>query len=390
MEELKQALEHRREQGLYRKRLVTQSAQGVRPVIDGKQVLSFCSNDYLGLANHPEIREAFSTAVEKYGVGSGSAHLVNGHSQLHHECEQRLAEFTGRQRALLFSTGYMANLAVTSALVRRQDAVFQDRLNHASLIDAARMVDGKFMRYRHNDLEQLKDLLVRYAGTAECRRLVMTDAVFSMDGDKADLPGLVELCRQTKSWLMIDDAHGIGVLGNKGAGLCEEQGMSQQQVPILMATLGKAVGVSGAFIAGDETLIETLIQQSRSYIFTTASPPATAAAVMKSLEVIQRDQWRRDKLQELTAYLREQVSRLGFKLMDSDTPIQPLIIGDNQKTLNLSAQLFERGIHVTAIRPPTVPEGTARLRITLSADHELSDIDQLVNELQDCWGSRQD
>lgn len=390
MEELKQALDERRQQGLYRHRLVTQSAQSVRPIIDGKQVLSFCSNDYLGLANHPDIREAFVSAVGKYGVGSGSAHLVNGHSQLHHDCEQMLAEFTGRQRALLFSTGYMANLAITSALVRRQDAVFQDRLNHASLIDAARMVDGKFMRYRHNDLEQLRDLLVRYAGTAECRRLVMTDAVFSMDGDKADLPGLVELCQQTRSWLMIDDAHGIGVLGDKGAGLCEEQGMSQQQVPILMSTLGKAVGVSGAFIAGDETLIETLIQQSRSYIFTTASPPATAAAVMKSLEIIQRDQWRRDKLQELTAYLRQQVSRLGFKLMDSDTPIQPLIIGDNQKALNLSAQLFERGIHVTAIRPPTVPEGTARLRITLSANHELSDIDQLVNELQGCWGSRQD
>ena len=383
-ETLKAELLKQKQQGLYRQRLISESAPGAHRVINGKSLLSFCSNDYLGLANHPKIKKAFIEAAEHYGVGSGSAHLVNGHTRLHHDCEQRLAEFTGRERALLFSTGYMANLAITSALVGRGDTVFQDKLNHASLIDAAKLSDARFLRYKHNDLEQLQRLLSqRRKESPESRQLVMSDAVFSMDGDKADASEISVLCEQSQSWLMLDDAHGFGVLGEKGAGLCSEQNLSQKDVPILMATLGKAVGVSGAFVAGSEALIETLIQRSRSYIYTTASPPATAAAVIQSIELIEHEDWRREKLAELIDYFRQQVSNLDVELMSSDTAIQPILIGDNHRAVSLSKQLFERGIHVTAIRPPTVPQGTARLRITLSAAHEKQDIDVLIHTLSE-------
>ena len=385
MKALCDALEKRKQQGLYRNRLVTQSAQGVHNTINGKQVLSFCSNDYLGLANHPEIKKAFIQATEKYGVGSGSAHLVNGHSQLHHDCELQLAEFTGRDHALLFSTGYMANLAITSALVGRTDIIFQDELNHASLIDAAKLSDAKFLRYQHNDLSQLERLLEKKR--SDNRRLIMADAVFSMDGDKIEAKKLCQLSQQTESWLMLDDAHGFGVLGENGAGLCEEQQLNQNDVPILMATLGKAVGVSGAFVAGSDELIETMIQSSRSYIYTTASPPANAAAVMQSIKIIQQESWRREKLFELIHYFKKQVVQLGCELMPSDTAIQPIIIGDNHKAMNIASSLFEKGIHVTAIRPPTVPENTARLRITLSAEHEVQDVDMLIKALSISLGN---
>ena len=383
MHELEAELTRRREQGLYRQRRIIQSAQGPQTIINGQPMLSFCSNDYLGLANHPLIKQAFVQATEHYGVGSGSAHLVNGHSQLHHDCEQMLAEFSGRDRALLFSTGYMANLAVTSALVGRNDFIFQDKLNHASLIDAAKLSDARFQRYQHNDLEQLSRLLeASLAHKVQARRLIMADAVFSMDGDAADARALAALARRTQSWLMLDDAHGFGVLGNSGAGLCQQQQLSQQDVPVLMATLGKAVGVSGAFVAGSEALIETLIQSARSYIFTTATPPAIAAAVMQSIQLIRQESWRREKLFELIAYFKQRIAGLECELMPSDTAIQPLVIGDNHRALQISQQLFGEGIHVTAIRPPTVPPGTARLRITLSAAHQKKDIDQLIKALQ--------
>ena len=379
-DDLQHALNQRQELGLYRKRLTTESPQGVHTIINGKSMLSFCSNDYLGLANHPDIKQAFIQAAENYGVGSGSAHLVNGHSALHHECELMLAEFTGRDRALLFSTGYMANLAVTSALMRRKDVIFQDKLNHASLIDAAKLSDAKFVRYRHNDIDQLSRLLTQHPDP-EIRRLIMVDAVFSMDGDMADVAGLVEQAQKSQSWLMLDDAHGIGVLGAQGAGTCEAYNLSQQQVPVLMATLGKAVGVSGAFVAGSEALVETMIQSARSYIFTTASPPAQAAAIMKSIQIIRTEGWRREKINELIAYFRQKASDLELELMPSDTAIQPLVVGDNHRALDISQKLFERGIHVTAIRPPTVPDNTARLRFTLSSSHEKQHIDQLFKQL---------
>lgn len=379
MFELKSELVKKCEAGLYRERRVNASAQGVHCLIDGKQFLSFCSNDYLGLANHADIKKAFVDAVEQYGVGSGAAHLINGHSQLHHECEQRLAEFTGRERALLFSNGYMANLAIASALLGRHDLVFQDRLNHASLIDAAKLSGAKLVRYRHNDIDHLQRQLKQYQTTS--RKLLMTDGVFSMDGDCADLSQLTQLCRANSVCCMVDDAHGFGVLGEKGGGLLQILGLDQQQVSILMATLGKAVGTAGAFVAGSDDLIETLIQQARPYIYTTASPPAISAATLCSLDLIEREGWRRQKLAELIDYLRRGLSGMKFELMASETPIQPIIVGDNQQAVNLSNKLEKQGLLVTAIRPPTVPEGSARLRITLSATHEIEDVARLLTAL---------
>lgn len=380
--QLQAELDKRKQLGLYRQRLIIQSPQGAYTIVNGKKVLSFCSNDYLGLANNIDVKQAFISAMDDYGVGSGSAHLVNGHSQLHHDCEQMLAEFTGRERALLFSTGYMANLAIPSALLGRHDVILQDKLNHASLIDSARLCDARLQRYQHNDLDQLERLLNTTRDRQAGRKLIMSDAVFSMDGDKAEVTRLSSLAKQSHSILMLDDAHGFGVLGNTGAGLCEETGASQQDVPILMATLGKAVGVSGAFVAGSEELIETLIQSARSYIFTTASPPATAAAIMKSVQIIQQQNWRREKLAELIAYFKHHISHLDCEMMPSDTAIQPIVIGDNRKTQEISRQLLKQGFHVTAIRPPTVPKGTSRLRITLSSNHEKQHIDSLIVALQ--------
>ena len=380
MFELKSELAKRREAGLYRQRRVNASAQGVHCVIDGKPVLSFCSNDYLGLANHPEVKQAFIDGAEKYGVGSGSAHLINGHSQLHHDCEQRLAEFTGRDRALLFSNGYMANLAIASALLGRKDAVYQDRLNHASLIDGAKLSGARLVRYRHNDINHLKTLLGK--ADADQRALLMTDGVFSMDGDCADLVAISALCAKHNIGCMVDDAHGLGVLGDSGGGLLQSLKLDQQQVPVLMATLGKAIGTAGAFVAGSDELIETLIQQARPYIYTTASPPAISAATLCSLDLVEKESWRRSKLNELIEYLRRGLSQMDLTLMDSNTPIQPVIIGDNHRALDLSNGLLQQGILVSAIRPPTVPPGSARLRITLSTAHDKTDIDRLLGALK--------
>ena len=376
MFELKPELVKKREAGLYRRRRINESAQGVHGIIDGRPVLSFCSNDYLGLANHPQIKQAFIDAVEQFGVGSGSAHLINGHSQLHHDCEQGLAEFCGRDRALLFSNGYMANLAIASALCGRHDFIFQDKLNHASLIDAAKLSGARSKRYRHNDIDSLEAQLQTCPSSG--RKLLMTDGVFSMDGDCADLIPIAKLCADNNVACMVDDAHGFGVLGETGGGLLQTLGLNQQQVPILMATLGKAVGTAGAFIAGSDDLIETLIQQARPYVYTTASPPAIAAATLCSLDIIQNDAWRREKLAELIDYFRRGLSGFEYPLMPSDTAIQPILIGDNHRALALSEKLLQNGILVTAIRPPTVPPGSARLRITLSTAHEIEDVDRLL------------
>ena len=383
MFDLKPELDRRREAGLYRKRSIVSSAQAVRLTINGQSLLSFSSNDYLGLANHPDIKKAFINATEHYGVGSGSAHLITGHSQLHHECELRLAEFTGRDRALLFSNGYMANLAIASALVGRHDIIHQDKLNHASLIDAAKISGAKLKRYQHNDLAHLESQVgfCQVDNNTSVRQLIMTDGVFSMDGDCADLNKISQITSQSNSCCMVDDAHGFGVLGATGAGLLEQCGLGQQQVPILMATLGKAIGTSGAFVAGSEALIETLIQQARPYIYTTASPPAIAAATICSLNIVKRDNWRREKLQELIVYFKQRMKHTKFELMPSATAIQPIMIGGNNHALSLSEKLLQSGIQVNAIRPPTVPVGSARLRITLSASHEKADIDQLIKAL---------
>ncbi|HIO97330.1 MAG TPA: 8-amino-7-oxononanoate synthase [Leucothrix sp.] len=376
---LKAFLKEKQAQHLYRSPLLSESAQQPQMKINGEDTLTFCSNDYLGLANHPDIRKAFKQAADKYGVGSGAAHLINGHSIEHQKLEEELAEFTGRERALLFSTGYMANIGIVNALMERGDKIFADRLNHASLIDASLLSKAKMQRYVHNDIAHLEKL---YDKNNSENTLILSDGVFSMDGDTAPVKQLATIAQQHKAWLMIDDAHGIGVLGKNGAGLLEQQNLSQQQVPILMATLGKSFGTAGAFIAGSDDLIEYLIQTARTYIFTTAMPPAIAAASRASLKLVQKEGWRREKLQSLILQFKQGANELGLELMPSNTAIQPILIGSTKKALDISNKLRSHGILVTAIRPPTVPEGTARLRVTFSAQHGENDINILLDKLQ--------
>jgi len=375
---LSEQLELRKEQGLYRRRHVIDGPQGVLLRRDGRELLSFCSNDYLGLANHPQVAEAMRAGVSRYGVGSGAAHLISGHSVAHHALEDELAGLLGAERALLFSTGYMANLGVLSALLGRGDTLLQDKLNHASLIDGAAQSGARLRRYRHADMEGLGEQLARAAGA----RLIATDGVFSMDGDLAPLREMAVLARQHDAALMVDDAHGFGVLGKQGAGSVKAAGLGFEEVPIYMATLGKALGVAGAFVAGSDDLIETLIQRARSYVYTTAMPAALAEATRTSLRIMAEEQWRRDHLRTLVNRFRAGAQALGLQLVDSPTPIQPLILGDAQTALDWSEALLAQDILVTAIRPPTVPQGAARLRVTLSALHQAEHVDRLLDALQ--------
>ncbi|OZY87014.1 8-amino-7-oxononanoate synthase [Cellvibrio mixtus] len=373
-------LAERRAAHLYRTRKLLQSPQTPQVVVDGKNYLAFCSNDYLGLANHPDVILALQNAANKFGVGSGASHLVAGHSSEHHALEEEVAAFTGRERALLFSTGYMANMGAITALVAQGDAVFEDRLNHASLLDAGLLSGARFQRFLHNDLENLQTRLDKTDAT---RKLIVVDGVFSMDGDCAPLPELAAVAHKNNAWLMVDDAHGFGCLGKTGAGTCEHFGLTQGDVPILMGTLGKAAGSFGAFIAGSETLIESLIQFARPYIYTTAMPPAVAAATRASLRLMQTEHWRREKLKQLIAHFRAGAQALNLQLMHSFSPIQPIVIGDEAKALHISQQLAERGILIIAIRPPTVAAGSSRLRITFSAEHSIAQVDQLLMALAD-------
>ena len=377
-DQLASELQARKAASLYRQRRVLQSPQQPDVVVDGKAYLAFCSNDYLGLANHPAIVAAFKQAADEFGVGGGASHLVSGHSFHHHALEEELAEFTGRPRALLFSNGYMANLGTINALLDKQDAVFEDRLNHASLLDAGLLSGARFQRYLHNDVNSLSQRLSKASAR---RSLVVTDGVFSMDGDIADLPAICDTAQQHNAWVMVDDAHGIGCLGEKGAGCAEYFGLSLQQLPVLMGTLGKAFGTSGAFVAGSEALIETLIQHARTYIYTTSMPPAVAAATRVSLKLVQAEHWRREHLGALIKRFRYGCEQLGLNLMDSPTPIQPILVGDADKAMAMSEALRDKGMFVTAIRPPTVPNGSARLRVTLSASHSFEHVDCLLNAL---------
>ncbi|WP_455366432.1 8-amino-7-oxononanoate synthase [Kaarinaea lacus] len=374
-----QSLNLRREQHLYRSRRIITSPQSPRVTIGNKSYLSFCSNDYLGLANHPAVIKAMQKGAEQYGAGAGAAHLISGHCQSHHALEEELAAFVGRPRALLFSTGYMANLGTVTSLLDKGDAVFEDRLNHASLIDAGLASGARFQRYLHSDMESLQALLCK---STTNKKLIVTDGVFSMDGDLAALDTLARLAREQDAWLMVDDAHGLGVVGEQGRGTVNLYNLSTKEVPVLMGTLGKALGSFGAFISGEEDLIEYLIQEARTYIYTTALPPAIAEATRTSLKLAQQDQWRRDKLTSLINRFRDGATQLGLQLMESSTPIQPLIIGDNARALTLSQQLFDHGFLISAIRPPTVPANTARLRITVSAAHEEQDVDLLLSQLE--------
>ncbi|PAU63857.1 8-amino-7-oxononanoate synthase [Pseudomonas indica] len=379
--DLQSRLAERRAAHLYRQRPLLDSPQGPEVVVDGQPLLAFCSNDYLGLANHPEVIRALQRGAEQWGVGGGASHLVIGHSGPHHALEEALAEFTGRPRALLFSTGYMANLAAVTALVGQGDTVLEDRLNHASLLDAGLLSGARFSRYLHNDAASLASRLEKATGNT----LVVTDGVFSMDGDLADLPNLCTVAKAKGAWVMVDDAHGFGPLGANGGGIVEQFGLGLDDVQVLVGTLGKAFGTAGAFVAGSEELIETLIQFARPYIYTTSQPPAVACATLKSLELLRSEGWRREHLARLIARFREGAEAIGLALMDSPTPIQPILIGDSERAMKLSAQLKARGILVGAIRPPTVPAGSARLRVTLSAAHSEAQLERLLEALAACW-----
>ena len=362
---------------LYRRRLVLDSPQGAEVVVDGRRLLSFCSNDYLGLANDSRVIAALQRGAGQYGVGSGASHLVTGHCRAHHALEEELADFVGARRALLFSTGFMANLGVVMALAERHSLIAEDRLNHASLIDAARLARARTRRYPHADVGALR----RQLDPEQRLSLILTDAVFSMDGDVAPLEALAALAREHGAWLLADDAHGLGVRGPQGRGSLAAAGLAPAGELILMGTLGKAFGVFGAFVAGDADLVELLIQRARSYIYTTALPAAVAEAVRAALAVVRAEGWRRERLRELIARFRAGAAQLGFTLAESETPIQPLLVGEASAALALADGLRARGFLVPAIRPPTVPAGSARLRVSFSAAHSPDQVDRLLRAL---------
>jgi 8-amino-7-oxononanoate synthase len=379
IEDLRGHLRSRETQNLYRDRQLLESPQGAWVSIAGRSYLSFCSNDYLGLANHPDLIAAVCEGAKRYGVGAGASHLISGHYLPHHDLEEALARFTHLPRALLFSTGYMANVGVLTALGGRSGAIFADKLNHASLNDAVLLSRATFSRYPHLDLTTLERQL---SGSNAKRKLVVSDAVFSMDGDMAPLPELLALCERHNAWLLLDDAHGFGVLGPRGKGVLAHFNIHSPRI-IYMGTLGKAAGGFGAFIAAQSEIVETLIQYARTYIYTTASPPLLAHALRKSLELIESEDWRREKLAQLIGTLKQELKFLRWKLLPSITPIQPLIIGENEQALRISKALRRQGILVPAIRPPTVPQGMSRLRISLSSSHDLEDVARLGAALRE-------
>jgi 8-amino-7-oxononanoate synthase len=379
-EELQSELDALQRDGLKRYRRTLELPCGPAAKVDGRALISFCSNDYLGLANDPALIDAACAGARAWGVGSGASHLVSGHLEAHAVLERKLATFTGFARALLFSTGYMANLGIVPALVGRGDAVFADRLNHASLLDAVQLTRADSRRYPHADLAALERLLA--ASTAR-RKLILTDAVFSMDGDLAPLPGLLALAERFDAWLLVDDAHGFGVLGRQGRGSLAHFKLPAARRLVYMGTLGKAAGAAGAFVAADATVIEWLQQRARTYIFTTASSPMVACALAASLDLIVDGDARRDRLWQLVAQLRDGLANTRWRLLPSPTAIQPVIIGDNHEALRIAGALYERGLWVPAIRPPTVPVGSARLRVSLTAAHSAEQVGRLLDALRE-------
>ena len=355
-------------------------AAGARALIieGGRELIDFSSNDYLGLAHHPALAAAMSACAARRGAGSGASHLVTGHGPEHAHLEEELAAFTGRARALLFSTGYMANLAVMAALSGRGERVLLDRLCHASLIDGARLSGATLRRYAHADADSAARLA---AADRERAALIATDGVFSMDGDLAPLPQLARIAASLGAWLVVDDAHGLGVVGASGRGVLEHFALGSEAVPVLIGTLGKAFGSFGAFVAGDADLIEFLIQKARPYIYTTALPQPVAAATRAARALLQAEGWRRERLHALTAYFRRAAHAAGVPLTASSTPIQPIVLGSAACALAAQRELQQAGFWVVAIRPPTVPAGSARLRVTLSALHTEAELDALVERL---------
>jgi len=352
-------------------------------IVAGRRLLNFCGNDYLGLARHPEVTGALREAASRYGVGSGASHLITGHGREHARLEEELAAFVGSERALLFSTGYMANLAALTTFAGRADRVLLDRLSHASLIDAALLSGARLRRFAHADAAAAERMLAEPSGSMRPQRstIIATDGLFSMDGDLAPLARLALAARAHAAWLIVDDAHGLGVLGKRGRGTLEHCGVDVREVPILIGTLGKAFGTFGAFIAGPAAVIELLIQRARSYIYTTALPQAVAAATRAALALAQRESWRRERVLALTAQFRAAAVTAGIPLAASFTPIQPLILGGAREVLAVSRRLFDAGFWVAAIRPPTVPRNAARLRLTFSAAHTEEQVGALVHAL---------
>lgn len=378
LERYQHELDALRAQHLHRERLTLDGPQTGHVELEGRRLLSFCSNDYLGLAGDPRVAEAMRQGVARYGVGSGASHLVSGHRVAHAALEAELAEFVGAERAVTFSTGYMANLAMAQVFAGRGDLVVEDKLNHASLIDAGLLTRAAMRRYAHADAGRARHLL---AGHEPGRAVVMSDAVFSMDGDIAPVPELVDAANAHQALAVFDDAHGLGVHGPDGRGTLARCGTPPQGNILLMGTLGKALGTFGAFVAGDAVLIELLIQKARPYIYTTAVPPALADATRAALELARSEDWRRDRLRELVGRFRSGAETLGIRVLDSETPIQPVMVGEPAHALRMSEALRAAGMLVVAIRPPTVPAGTARLRVTFSAGHTLADVDRLLDAL---------
>lgn len=380
IERLKQELHTQHTKQLYRTVDIRESSQGVKVIYKGKPYLSFCSNDYLGLANHPDAIKAFKIATDHYGVGSAASHVLTGHCEIHHALEEEVAEFLAYPAALIFSTGYMANIGAITTFAKRGDLLIQDHRNHASLIDAGLLARAEMRRFRHNDMQHLEKIL---QSTSHNNKFIVTQGIFSMSGELAPLPEIVQLAKSHKAWLMLDDAHGLGCLGATGRGTLEHFQLTYKDVPILIGTFGKAFGSFGAFIAGDHAFIETLRQFARTYIYTTALPPAVCAATRATLAIAQKETWRQLHLKTLITEFRRDASKFDLNILPSVSAIQAIEIGDERKALELSEQLFKRGILIKAIRCPTVAFGHACLRINLSANHSSQDIAFLVENLRE-------
>ena len=379
-EDLQHRLDALRRADMHRTRRRLSDRQGRAVVVDGRRLLNFCSNDYLGLAGDRRVAEALKRGVDRWGVGAGASHLICGNTSAHAELEEALAAFTGRPRALVFGSGYAANVGTINALLTVGDHVFEDRLNHASLLDGGWISRARFAWYAHLDTA---DLLAQLdaAAASPARKLIVSDGTFSMDGDQCRLDELVAAGKHHRAWVYIDDAHGMGVCGARGVGAVDPARHGTADVAVLVGTFGKAFGTSGAFVAGEDALIETLVQRARNYVFTTAMPSALAVATRASLQLAQAEEWRRARLRALVRRFRAGLAAAGYRLSASESPIQPLVVGEPARALRMSRALEERGFLVGAIRPPTVPEGTSRLRVTLSAAHRDDDVDRLLDAL---------
>ncbi len=372
-------IDQRKKDGLFRVRKTLDSPQGSLVKIGDEEYLNFSSNDYLGLANNEVLKGAMIDAIHEFGLGAGSSQLVVGHLKPHQQLEKKLAAFLKRDAALIFPTGYQANLAIASVLIDSNTVVIQDKLNHASLIDAALLSNGKLVRYRHKDLKHLERVLEKYKNN---KLIVMSDGVFSMDGDCAPLIEIADLCKTYNAMLVVDDAHGLGVLGDTGAGLPEELRLGQEQVPLLIGTFGKSFGLAGAFVSGDALYIEAFIQKARTYIYTTAMLPAVASTILCAIDVVANGKQPRKHLKNLIKHYKKMIDETGLEHNDSETHIQPFVIGESRATTALSNALLEDKILATAIRPPTVPKGTSRLRLSITAAHSEAQVTTLVRSIK--------